>query len=128
MIKRKATLVVAALALGAAMSVTANEPWFGKLRIERETVPFGDLDMKTPAGVAALHLRLREVASDVCARDGFTAGAGPARIKCRRQAIARAVANAPAELQAYHAGWKADGADWWVKPPSLAHSRVVSSP
>ena len=126
MIRRKATLVVAALALGTAMGVTANEPWFGKLRIEQETVRFGDLDMKTPAGVATLHLRLREAASNVCSLDGLTAGGGPTRTRCRTQSIERTVATAPAELQAYHAEWKADGANWSTKPSSPAHARRVA--
>jgi UrcA family protein len=125
MMTLKGTLLAAALLVGAT-SALAIEPVAGSVSIEREIVRFDDLDLASRAGVATLHFRLRVAASNVCIQDQDLTGYRLKR-KCRTQAMERALAAVPAVVAAYHAEWKADGANWLAVPAKSAPTQLVAA-
>lgn len=125
MIKLNKTLMIAALLIGTS-SAMAIEPVAGSVIVEKQTVRFDDLNLATRAGVATLHFRLRVAASNVCVQGpGLTAH--QRQLKCRTEAVERALASVPATVAAYHAEWKADGANWLATPPKSAPTQMAAS-
>lgn len=73
------------------------------------SVGYADLNLRSPAGAAELHRRLRAAAAEVC---------GPAVQACKYQALEGAMARIPAPaLVAYNAQWKLAG-EPWIGPPA----------
>jgi UrcA family protein len=80
------------------------------------SIGYADLNLRSDAGVAELHRRLRMAATEVCGP--ITSPASRARVRtCKDQALQGAVAqvSAPA-LQAYNQKWKATGEAWIAAP------------
>ncbi|MEJ0098688.1 MAG: UrcA family protein [Pseudomonadota bacterium] len=106
----KGKMMIAAILMGTSLGAMADESWT-EVRVDQQVVRFGDLDLGTRAGVAALHQRLRLAASIVC-DEGVGLNAYQAQLKCRSKALDQAMAALPAVVASYHTAWKANGAHW----------------
>lgn len=105
--------VLVALATGAAAGETVNH---GTVRIEQRTVRFADLDLDKPAGIAALHVRLRLAASQACGTTGAGLSQWNDHNRCRTDALEEAISRLPAQVQAFHAHWVKQGSKWLARP------------
>jgi UrcA family protein len=81
--------------------------------VQTARVSYADLDLRKPEGVATLHWRLRQAASQACAQGDSGLAARRFTWRCREQAIEAAVPKLPAAVRAYHTQWRANGGRWF---------------
>lgn len=105
-------ITAAAILLCIVATASAGNVLDADVQVQTARVSFADLDLRKPAGVAALHWRLRQAASQACAQGDSGLSARQFARKCREQAIEAAVPRLPAAVRAYHAQWRANGARW----------------
>jgi UrcA family protein len=102
--KRAALAVIAAAGVLVGATLAAEPK--GPFAVPEIAVAYGDLDLTNPAGVQALHRRLKTAAERVCPRtDGRVSAPDKAAAhECRKQALEHAVREIGSpELAALHA-------------------------
>jgi UrcA family protein len=105
----------AAMMLGVAAMAGAGSVLDLDVQVQTVRVSFADLDLRKPEGVAALHWRLRQAASQACEQGDSGLSARRFTTRCREQAIEAAVPRFPAAVRAYHAQWRANGGRWFAR-------------
>lgn len=106
-------MTAAAMMLGIAAMAGAGNVLDLDVQVQTARVLFADLDLRKPEGVAALHWRLRQAASQACDQGESGLNARQFTASCREQAIEATVPRLPAAVRAYHAQWRANGGRWF---------------
>jgi UrcA family protein len=113
MIRKTVRMTAAAMMLGVAATAGSGNVLDVDVQVQTVWVSFADLDLRKPEGVAALHWRLRQAASQACVQGDSGLSARRFTWKCREQAIEAAVPRLPAAVRAYHAQWRTNGGRWF---------------
>ena len=106
-------MMAVAMLLGIAATAGAANVRDVDVVVQTARVSFADLDLRKPEGVATLHWRLRQAASEACAQGDSGLSARQYTARCREQAIEAAVRRLPVAVRAYHVQWRANGGRWF---------------